>query len=310
MIRGGGSDSDTDLPEEKAQHDDNPSSSSSSSNAVSKSMYNKQASNWVRTEPRCLSDFTGRPVVFDLISAELQHQQQQQQDTTTTPTSTSTVLDVGCGEGYCARKVIELGAQKVIGSDISQEMIHSAIATSDGDPRFKFYSEGCSGLLSGMNERCDYLGIDQAEESVDVAMAVFLFNYLTTVEMQDAMQQIYTALKPGGAFIFSVPHPSMIFCHGKDAIFRLESEGKGYFSSRNEKILGQICTIDGTRLNIMSVHKTVNDYIEGIQKAGFQIEVMREVGVTEEHMKMNHDFFKSVQDRPLHLVFQLRKPNL
>merc|ERR1719491_1733011 len=41
------------------------------SSDISKTMYNKQATNWVRTEPRCLSDFTGRPVVFEMLSTEL-----------------------------------------------------------------------------------------------------------------------------------------------------------------------------------------------------------------------------------------------
>ena len=42
---------------------------SSTSSNVSKTMYNKQATKWVRTKPRCLSDFTGRPVVFEMLSA-------------------------------------------------------------------------------------------------------------------------------------------------------------------------------------------------------------------------------------------------
>ena len=299
-IRGGGDESniqDISTSDEDKVNDDNASSSSSS--AVSKKMYNKQASNWVRTEPRCLSDFTGRPVVFGMLSEEIQR------------LNDACVLDVGCGEGYCARKVISMGASKVIGSDVSQEMIKSALATAQGDERFKFYSAPCSDLLNGLDDHCEYLGIGDrgAEESVDIAMAVFLFNYLTTAEMGDAINQIYTALKPGGVFVFSVPHPSMIYCHDSDAIFHLDSKGKGYFSSRDEKIFGQISTVDGAKLNIMSVHKTLNDYIKAINKAGFQILDIQEAGVTEEHLEMNREFFESVQDRPLHLIFKLQKPS-
>ncbi len=290
-FRGGGAD----IPDEESVKE--------SSNAVSQKMYNKQATNWVRTEPRCLSDFTGRPIVFDMISSELETEDKKS-------SSSKTVLDVGCGEGYCARKVVDLGASKIIGCDISQEMIKSAIATSEGDNRFKFYPAPCCDLLKKMNEQCEYLEIDNAEESVDLAIAVFLFNYLTTTEMTDTMMQIYSALKPQGVFIFSVPHPSMIFCHDKHAIFRLDSEGKGYYSSKNEKIFGHISTVDGSKLNIMSVHKTLNDYVKAIQKAGFEILDIREVGVTEEHLAMNPGFFQSVKDRPLHLIFKVRKPPL
>jgi SAM-dependent methyltransferase len=259
----------------------------------SQDMYNKQATNWVRTSPRCLSDFTGRPVVFGMLAEELQNQDPK-----------TIVLDVGCGEGYCARKVIELGAAKVIGNDISQEMVNSAQQTAEGDDRFQFYASPVGNLLRGLEEHMD----EAPNEMFDVAMAVFLFNYLTTGDMEDAILQIFQALKPGGIFVFSVPHPSMIFCHDKGSVFHLESQGKGYFSSRNEKILGQISTIDGTKLNIMSVHKTVGDYIKAITSAGFHIIDIQEAGVTEEHMALHPDFFKSVNDRPLHLVFKLKKP--
>jgi len=272
----------------------------SSSFEVSRKMYNKQASNWVRTEPRCLSDFTGRPIVFKMLAESL----------VDNPLRSITVLDVGCGEGYCARKAIELGASKVIGSDISVEMINSAKATAKGDERLKFFSAPCVELLQKMKEHHEYLGIEKcSEESVDIAIAVFLFNYLTTTEMEETMLQLYTALKPGGDFIFSVPHPSMImFDHDKNAVFQFNSEGKGYFSSRNEKLFGQISTIDGSKLNIMNVHKTLNDYIHSISAAGFQIIDIQEAGVTEKHLVTNRDFFQSVKDRPLHLIFKLRKP--
>lgn len=266
--------------------------------AKSSEMYNEQAGNWVRTEPRCLSDFTGRPVVFGMLEDVLKGGSD----------GDKIVLDIGCGEGYCARKMIEMGASKVIGSDISKEMIACAMNTAEGDERFKYYEAVACDLLKGLNDNRDYLGIETVEGSFDVAIAVFLFNYLTTHEMEEVILQTYRALKPGGTFVFSVPHPSMIFCHDKGAVFRLDSENKGYYSSRNEKITGTITTIDGTTLNIMSVHKTLSDYIKAIFSSGFEIVDIQEAGVTEEHMKLHPDFFDSVKDRPLHLVFKLKRP--
>ncbi|KAL7545854.1 hypothetical protein ACHAWF_009203 [Thalassiosira exigua] len=264
---------------------------------TSRTMYNKQANNWARTEPCCLSDFTGRPVVFDMLKEVLGEGE-----------SDKLVLDVGCGEGYCARKVIELGATKVIGTDISKEMIHGAKQASEGDSRFQFYVSPVGDLLSSLRENASALGLKTGEEEFDVAMAVFVFNYLTTDDMDDAIAQMYETLKPGGTFVFSVPHPSMIFCHDSDVAFRLDSEGKGYYTSRNEKLLGQITRIDGTKLNVMSVHKIFNDYMKAINEAGFQLVDVREAGVTEEHMQLHPEFFESVKDRPLHLIFRLMKP--
>ena len=265
---------------------------------ASRTMYNKQASNWSRTEPCCLSDFTGRPVVFSMLEPHIVG---------------AKVLDVGCGEGYCARKVKDMGAAFIVGSDISEEMVKCAadVAKSQGkdaQSKFHYYAASSTNLLEGLEKERNKKELDSIiPKEFDVAMAVFLFNYLTTDEMLETMRQVHAALKPGGMLVFSVPHPSMIYCHDEDAIFRLESNGKGYFSSRNQKILGIISTIDGKKLNIMSVHKTVGDYFEAIQKAGFEIVELKEAAVTEEHMQMNPEFFSSVNDRPLHLVFKTRK---
>lgn len=220
------------------------------------------------------------------------------------------VLDVGCGEGYCARKAAELGATKIVGCDISSEMISCAKSASGDDDRFHYYACPAGELSSGLRERSSGIGIDNPDErAFDVAMAVFLFNYLNTDDMEDVMSQIYAALKPGGTFVFSVPHPSMIFCHDSDSAFHLDSKGRGYYSSRNQMVLGKMSTLDGTRLNIMSVHKTLGDYIAAINRVGYRIADVQEAGVTEEHMALHPEFFESVKDRPLHLVFNLKRPD-
>ena len=56
-----------------------------------------------------------------------------------------------------------------------------------------------------------------------VPRKLYLFNYLTTHEMEEVILQIYQALEPGGDSHLQVPHPSMIVCHDKGAIFRLDS---------------------------------------------------------------------------------------
>ena len=50
-------------------------------------LYDQQSDNWVRREPLCLSDFTARPKIFAMCE----------------PVQGLRILDIGCGEGYCAR---------------------------------------------------------------------------------------------------------------------------------------------------------------------------------------------------------------
>ena len=75
-----------------------------------KSIYNQNAKNWSRNAPNSLSDFTARPYIFkqcgDLTNLD--------------------ILDIGCGEGYCARILkTQNNARSVVGIDLSQEMIIS-----------------------------------------------------------------------------------------------------------------------------------------------------------------------------------------
>ena len=158
----------------------------------SQTMYNKQASNWSRTKPNCLSDFTGRPIVFSMLEPHLQQ---------------AKILDVGCGEGYCARKVKEIGADTIIGCDISGAMIQCASSISEQSQdknSFHYFVSTSTNLLDGLEKERSKTNMIPKE--FDVAMAVFLFNYLTTDEMTMTMKQVYQALKDGGYFVLSLIH--------------------------------------------------------------------------------------------------------
>ena len=76
-------------------------------------LYDNQASKWSREKPRIMSDFTGRPVVYNLISEHVKG---------------ASVLDVGCGEGFVSRNMTKMGAAKVVGIDVSPGMIDRAIS--------------------------------------------------------------------------------------------------------------------------------------------------------------------------------------
>ena len=55
-------------------------------------LYDATAAKWVRRAPTSLSDFTGRPRTLELCR----------------PVEGRRVLDLGCGEGYCARRLMRM----------------------------------------------------------------------------------------------------------------------------------------------------------------------------------------------------------
>lgn len=246
-----------------------------------KDLYNHTASNWVRGEPSSLSDFTARPAVLAMCE----------------PVESLRVLDLGCGEGYCSRELRRRGAQEIIGIDLSQGMIAAARAQDAEDKLGIQYEVGCATSLSQFGDR-----------TFDLVLAVFLFNYLTVAETQQCMAEVARVLRPGGRFIFSVPHPSFPYMRQPEYPFYFQVEEAGYFSQRDRQFPGRIWKRDGSWLDVQLVHKTLEDYFEALNKAGFQtMPTMRELRVQPEHVDLDPSFFNPLVDYPLHLAIQVSR---
>merc|ERR1740124_1556 len=133
---------------------------------ASAKLYNKQSHNWVRKGATCLSDFTGRPIVFELCQPFVPG---------------AFVLDVGCGEGYGARRLVEIGAKKILGLDVSAEMIERAKANPMKSRNETYETCDAETILQKLNEKPTTLGVTPGrmldEGCFDMAMAIFLFNY-------------------------------------------------------------------------------------------------------------------------------------
>ena len=100
-----------------------------------------------------------------------------------------TVVDLACGEGVYARQFKRCGASAVTGVDISEGMIALAQAEERREPL-----------------GCRYVQSDAAaftpEEPVDIATAIYLFNYARTREELDGLfRACYRALRPGGRLV-------------------------------------------------------------------------------------------------------------
>lgn len=245
-----------------------------------KKVYNENASKWLRLAPASLSDFTGRPAVFDACG----------------DVTGRSVLDIGCGEGYCARELKRRGAGEYVGIDLSSEMIAAAKA-QDAKDNYGIDYRACNVLEF------------KPEREFDLCVAVFLFNYLPVDEMQQVFCMVYSTLPAGGEFIFSVPHPFFPFVHtAQSAPFYFAANGKNYFEDVNQKLEGEIWKQDGEPLHVQCVHKTFGDYFDALQLAGFsRMPEVKELTVTSELAATNEAFFSPLLNTPLHLLFKVKK---
>eukprot|EP01063_Lacrimia_lanifica_P013797 TRINITY_DN20402_c0_g1_i1.p1 TRINITY_DN20402_c0_g1~~TRINITY_DN20402_c0_g1_i1.p1 ORF type:complete len:1014 (+),score=311.92 TRINITY_DN20402_c0_g1_i1:62-3103(+) len=266
--------------------------------AAPAALYDKQSGNWARTKPLCLSDFTARPKIFDLCAPGLEG---------------ARVLDLGCGEGYCARELKKRGAGRYVGMDISEKMIDAAKALETAEPLGIEYVAGSA---------CDAVQTLRAHAlpmEYDLVIAVFLFNYVTTEDMRTIMQQAESVLRPGGRFIFSVPHPAFPFWKRPSAqkfpfCFELDEAGGGYFAARDQLFSGKIWRVDGVDLNVQCVHKTLDDYTRAIQATFAVAGAGAAVNLTELHaderlQELMPEFFGNLDGIPLHCAFHVEKPD-
>lgn len=244
------------------------------------SLYNGQADQWTRSGPLLLSDYSARPFVIDLCE----------------PVKGSSILDIGCGEGYVGRELLKRGVSRIHGIDISKAMIDKA------------NDELASQQLSGATyEVRDIRELRDGEFQVDTVLAMFMFNYLNAPDTAEVMQKVFTQLKPGGYFIFSVPHPSLAFLKQDKYPFYFEKRG-GYFSGRNMLFPGEIWRRDGISVGVQCVHKTFTDYFEAMRFAGFkEMPEVHELHITDAHVQLDPKFFTPLIDLPLHVAFKVKK---
>lgn len=244
-------------------------------------VYNENAEKWLRLEPSSLSDFTARPMVFDACGEDL---------------AGSSVLDIGCGEGYCARELKRRGAGEYLGVDLSEQMINAAKLQEQKDQ---------FGIQYLNNNVVEF----ESKKQFNICIAVFLFNYLRVKEMHQVMKNVYDALLPNGEFIFTVPHPFFPFiCPEKIPPFYFSSKNKNYFADVDQQFEGEIWKRDGVPLPVQCVHKTLVDYFDGLRNAGFsKMPFMQELTVTPELVESDPDFFSALINKPLHILFKVKK---
>ena len=241
-------------------------------------LYARNAGAWSRTRPTSISDFTGRPAVYELCGE----------------VKDARVVDLGCGEGYCTREMARRGARETLGIDLSARMIELAREHEAREPLGIRYREG------------NVVGLDLDSESVDLVLAVFVFSYMTCEEMARSFREVRRVLDDGGRFVFAVPHPCLPFMREQRPPFFFDTRGQGYFSGQDGRFEGRIDCVDGRSLPVGLVHKPLEQYFDALAGAGFErLPIVRELRVQDAHLAEHPDLFRPIADVPLHLAFRV-----
>lgn len=105
------------------------------------------------------------------------------------------VVDLACGEGIYARKLVRRGAARVVGVDISPEMVALAARAEESEPLGLDYV------------RADVAAVELGER-FDVAFCSYLFNYAASrAELRSLVRSVARLVRPGGLVVGCNDYP-------------------------------------------------------------------------------------------------------
>jgi SAM-dependent methyltransferase len=186
------------------------------------------------------------------------------------------VVDLGCGSGLSAVELIE-AHYRVLGVDISESLIAIARIRVPGaefrvESLFKTDIPACNAVIS-IGECFNYLF--DADNNCQILAQLFA--------------RIYSALTPGGVFIFDIAEPGQMmqgnttkgFTEGKDWIVIVEKDEDREQSTLIRRIItfrkvGENYRRDNEVHHLRLYEAT--DIAEKLRQVGFQIQIMRSYG--------------------------------
>lgn len=197
------------------------------------------------------------------------------------------VLDLGCGFGWHCQYAIEQGAASVVGVDLSEKML--AVASEKTSPKIEYIRRSIE-------------DVEFTEGSLDVVISSLAFHYLASFDA--IARKVWTWLKPGGDFVFSVEHPLFTAQGSQD--WQRDAQGKiqhfpvdNYFypGQREANFLGE---------TVIKYHRTLTNYFSALLQNGFEIRDVAEPQPSAE-MLVSVEGMQDELRRPLMLILAVRK---
>lgn len=163
------------------------------------------------------------------------------------------VLDLGCGYGWHCAYAAENGAKKVLGVDLSEKMLDTAV------------KKNASPVITYMRSAMEDLSF--ANHAFDIVISSLAFHYVE--DIVPLFKNIYFWLADNGRFVFSCEHPvftaegSQDWFYDKEGnILHFPVDNYYYEGKRSAVFLGE---------NVIKYHRTLTTYLNTLLDCGFQI---------------------------------------
>lgn len=160
------------------------------------------------------------------------------------------VLDLGCGDGHFSKYCVENGAEKVIGVDISNNMIERANKINK-DNNIEF-------VCLPMED------LNLANQKFDLIISSLSIHYVE--DYRTLIRKINGLLKNNGEFIFSTEHPIATARKGNNHWIKNEEGNKLHWALDNYQEEGERehdWVADGVVVYHRTISTLINTLIEG-----------------------------------------------
>lgn len=171
------------------------------------------------------------------------------------------VIELGAGSGQNAIVMAKAGAE-AIAIDISSEQIKHGIGIAKKAGVSVQYKVG------SFLDFCD-MGYDN---EADIVLSVYALQYCADVEeINKVFRAIYTSLKLGGRFVFSLDHPIRAHGYWSDDSFIINN----YFDREQKQWLYKFPE-SNIAANMAGSFCTIGDYFRALVEAGFTVKKILE----------------------------------
>jgi SAM-dependent methyltransferase len=196
------------------------------------------------------------------------------------------ILDLGCGNAEIGRELLAAGAASYLGVEPSKNMLGEARRTLAGT---------AGQAVAATIEAWEYL-----PSAFDLVISRLALHYVEDVAT--TFRQVFQSLTPSGRFVFSVEHPVLTSC----------DRGLAPGAKRQDWIVDDY-HVSGRRVtqwmgqDVVKYHRTIEEYVGGLQRGGFLIEGLREARPRRERFLREETYQRRLRI-PLTLLLAARTP--
>jgi SAM-dependent methyltransferase len=196
------------------------------------------------------------------------------------------VLDLGCGFGWFCRWARAHGAARVLGLDVSTNMLDRARRDTD-DPAITY-------------EQADLEQVTLPVDSFDLVFSSLTLHYLA--DLDRIVRQMAGAVVPGGAVVCSVEHP--VFS-GPTRPNWMDVDGRRVWPLDGYSRRGPRVT-DWLAPGVLKHHRNVGDHVAAFVDAGLRLTALVDWAPDADDLAAHPEWAEEL-DRPMFMLLAARR---